>query len=71
MSKISVYIIAYNQERKISRAIKSVIDWADEVIVADAEGDEVKATRKVVSEVEAAISKLSDGYPAQAGLAKQ
>lgn len=35
MSKISVYIIAYNQERKISRAIKSVIDWADEVIVAD------------------------------------
>lgn len=35
MSKLSVYIICYNEENKIAQAIKSVIDWADEVIVAD------------------------------------
>lgn len=35
MSQISVYIIAYNEARKIQSAIASVIDWADEVIVAD------------------------------------
>lgn len=35
MSKVSVYIIGYNEERKIEAAIRSVIDWADEVIVAD------------------------------------
>lgn len=34
MSKISVYIIAYNESEKISAAIKSVL-WADEIIVAD------------------------------------
>lgn len=31
---ISVYIIAFNEERKIASAIKSVA-WADEIIVAD------------------------------------
>ncbi|MBO9566885.1 MAG: glycosyltransferase family 2 protein [Niastella sp.] len=35
MSKVSAYIIGYNEERKIEAAIRSVIDWADEVIVAD------------------------------------
>lgn len=35
MSKVSVYIIGYNEERKIEAAVRSVIDWADEVIVAD------------------------------------
>src|SRR4051812_17841762 len=35
MSKVSVYIIGYNEERKIEAAIRSVINWADEVIVAD------------------------------------
>ena len=35
MAKISVYIIAFNEAKKIVPAIKSVIDWADEVIVAD------------------------------------
>ena len=34
MSKISVYIIAYNEEKKIGSAINSVL-WADEIIVAD------------------------------------
>lgn len=34
MSKISAYIIAYNEEEKITQALESVT-WADEVIVAD------------------------------------
>ncbi len=34
MDKISVYIIAYNQEDKIEAALKSV-QWADEIVVAD------------------------------------
>lgn len=34
MKKISVYIIAFNEEEKIKDALKSV-GWADEIIVAD------------------------------------
>lgn len=34
MTKVSVYIIAYNEEDKIGPALKSV-QWADEIIVAD------------------------------------
>lgn len=34
MNKVSVYIIAYNEEDKIAAAVKSAL-WADEVIVAD------------------------------------
>ncbi len=34
MNKISVYIIAYNEEEKIGAAVNSVL-WADEIIVAD------------------------------------
>jgi len=34
MKKISVYIIAFNEEEKIKDALKSVA-WADEIIVAD------------------------------------
>ena len=35
MTKISAYIITYNEQHKIAAAVNSVIDWADEVIVAD------------------------------------
>jgi glycosyltransferase involved in cell wall biosynthesis len=35
MSKVSVYIIGYNEEKKIGAAISSVINWADEVVVID------------------------------------
>jgi glycosyltransferase involved in cell wall biosynthesis len=35
MSKVSVCIIGYNEEKKIAAAITSVIDWADEVVVID------------------------------------
>jgi glycosyltransferase involved in cell wall biosynthesis len=34
MVKISAYIIAYNEERNIADAVKSVL-WADEVVVVD------------------------------------
>ncbi|MDA1047573.1 MAG: glycosyltransferase family 2 protein [Verrucomicrobia bacterium] len=34
MSKVSVYILAFNEEKKIADCIKSVI-WADEVVVVD------------------------------------
>jgi glycosyltransferase involved in cell wall biosynthesis len=34
MAKISVYIIAFNEEEKIKHAIQSVV-WADEIVVAD------------------------------------
>lgn len=34
MNRISVYIIAYNEEDKIKDAINSVL-WADEIVVAD------------------------------------
>ncbi len=34
-SKISVYIIAYNEFDKIVAAIRSIESWADEIIVAD------------------------------------
>lgn len=34
MEKISAYIIAYNEEYKIAKAV-STVTWADEVIVAD------------------------------------
>lgn len=34
MLKLSVYIIAFNEEDKIEQALKSV-EWADEIIVAD------------------------------------
>lgn len=36
MSKISVYIIAFNEAEKIMEAISSVL-WADEIIVADSD----------------------------------
>ena len=35
MSKVSCYIIAYNEANKIRPAIESVIHWADEVILCD------------------------------------
>jgi len=34
MNKLSVYIIAFNEEEKIKQALESV-KWADEIIVAD------------------------------------
>ncbi len=41
-NKISVYIIAYNEEEKIADAINSVL-WADEIIVADSHSQDKTA----------------------------
>lgn len=35
MARVSVFIIAYNEADKIEAAVRSVIGWADEVVVAD------------------------------------
>jgi Glycosyltransferases involved in cell wall biogenesis len=35
VSKVSCYIIAFNEANKIRPAIESVIHWADEVILCD------------------------------------
>lgn len=57
MSKISVYIIGYNEERKIEASIRSVIDWADEVVVADSYStDETAARSKKLGAVVVQIS---------------
>ena len=39
MEKISVYIIALNQEHKIAEAVKSVL-WADEIILVDSNSED-------------------------------
>jgi glycosyltransferase involved in cell wall biosynthesis len=44
MSKVSVYIIAFNEQNKIAASVKSVIDWADEVIVADSQSTDNTAS---------------------------
>lgn len=43
MSKLSVYIIAFNEEEKIKQALQSV-EWADEIIVADSFSTDRTAT---------------------------
>jgi glycosyltransferase involved in cell wall biosynthesis len=43
MSKVSVYIIAYNEAEKIGAAINSVL-WADEIVVADSFSQDNTAT---------------------------
>ena len=37
---VSVYLIALNEEVRIQRAIQSVINWADEVVVVDSGSDD-------------------------------
>jgi len=55
MSKISAYIIAYNEEEKIAAAVKSVL-WADEVIVADSHSTD--RTAEIAEELGARVVQL-------------
>lgn len=50
---ISVYIIAKNEEDRIERAVRSVVDWVDEVIVIDSGSED--ATVHVASEAGARV----------------
>ena len=42
--QLSVYILAYNEEAKISDTIKSVV-WADEIVVIDSFSSDQTALR--------------------------
>ncbi len=53
MAKLSVYIIAFNEANKIADSIKTVIDWADEVIVADSFS--IDDTAKIATELGAKV----------------
>ena len=49
VSKVSCYIIAYNEANKIRPAIESVIEWADEVILCDSHSTD--ETAKIAKEL--------------------
>lgn len=53
MQNISIYIIAFNEANKIGGAVKTVIDWADEVIVADSFSTD--DTAKIATELGAKV----------------
>lgn len=55
MSKISVYIIAYNESEKIRDAINSVL-WADEIVVADSYSQD--NTASIASELGARVVQI-------------
>ena len=55
MSKISVYIIAYNESEKIRDAINSVL-WADEIIVADSYSQD--NTASIANELGASVIQI-------------
>ncbi|MDQ6982198.1 MAG: glycosyltransferase family 2 protein, partial [Mariprofundus sp.] len=52
MSKISVYIIAYNEAEKIAAAVTSVL-WANEVIVVDSHSTD--GTAKIAASLGASV----------------
>ena len=56
MAKLSVYIIAYNEEDKIKNAIQSV-SWADEIVVADSFSTDATAT--IASDSGARVEQIS------------
>ncbi len=61
MSKLSVYIIAYNEAEKIGAAVSSVIDWADEVIVADSQSTD--RTAAIAESLGATVVQIAfDGF---------
>jgi len=55
MSKVSVYIIAFNEEEKIAAAVQSAL-WADEVIVADSHSTD--RTAELAAELGARVVQL-------------
>tara|TARA_B100001093_G_scaffold279323_1_gene266966 strand:- start:41 stop:1024 length:984 start_codon:yes stop_codon:yes gene_type:complete len=61
VSKVSCYIIAFNEGNKIRPAIESVIEWADEVVVCDSHSTD--DTAKIATELGASVVQLDfDGF---------
>ena len=61
MSKVSCYIIAFNEGNKIRPAIESVIEWADEVLVCDSHSTD--DTAEIALELGARVVQLDfDGF---------
>ncbi|MFY9255404.1 MAG: glycosyltransferase family 2 protein [Fuerstiella sp.] len=67
---ISVYIITKNEEARIERALRSVLDWADEVIVVDSGSTD--ATVEIASRTSAKVlHRAWDGYGPQKRFAEE
>lgn len=61
MTKVSAYIITYNEQQKIAAAVSSVIGWADEVIVADSNSTD--DTAKIAASLGASVIQVPfDGF---------
>jgi glycosyltransferase involved in cell wall biosynthesis len=56
VSKVSCYIIAFNEANKIRPAIESVIEWADEVILCDSHSTD--DTAKIAEELGARVVQI-------------
>lgn len=60
MTKISVYILAYNEEEKIASAINTVL-WADEIVVVDSHSED--RTAEIAESMGARVVQVEfDGY---------
>ena len=57
VSKVSCYIIAFNEASKIRPAIESVIEWADEVILCDSHSTD--GTAKIAAEFGAHVKQIN------------
>ena len=61
VSKLSCYIIAFNESNKIRPAIESVIEWADEVILCDSHSTD--HTAEIARELGARVVQIDfDGF---------
>ena len=61
VSKVSCYIIAFNEGNKIRPAIESVIEWADEVLVCDSHSTD--DTAEIAIELGARVVQIDfDGF---------
>lgn len=67
---VSVYLITKNEESRIGRAVQSVVEWADEVIVVDSGSDD--RTVQIASQCGARVLHRDwDGYGPQKRFAEQ
>lgn len=67
---VSVYIIAKNEESRIASAVRSVISWADEVIVVDS-GSEDRTVEIARSQGARVLQRDWEGYGPQKRFAEE